>query len=357
MDKPQLPRAGQPRSAPAGRPTLKTIAFMTGLGVTTVSRALKDAPDISEETRRRVQLVARQVGYRPNRAGVRLRTGKTNVISLVLDTEEQIGSFVSDLIYGISEELAQTPYHLIVTPYSHTNDPLEPVRYVVDTGSADGLIISRTEPNDRRVRYMRDRDFPFATHGRTDMGLQHPFHDFDNHAFAAEAVRKLASLGRRRLALLAPPSTLSYHYHLRDGFTDTLAELGLVEVPFHGSTVDHSIEQIRARTVQIMQRADRPDGIISAAGGATFALVAGIEDAGLTLGEDLDIVSKQSSKMLHLFRPRLLVVDEDFRLAGRELARSVIGCIDGAPPVSLQSLSQPGPVMSYLLDERQLRSG
>jgi LacI family transcriptional regulator len=355
MDKPQLPRTGtpqlsrtgKPQPADSGRPTLKTIAFMTGLGVTTVSRALKDAPEIGEETRRRVQLVAQQVGYRPNRAGVRLRTGKTNVISLVLNTEEQVGGFVSDLIYGISEQLAQTPYHLIVTPYSRTNDPLEPVRYIVETGSADGLIISRTEPDDRRVRYMRERGFPFATHGRTDMGLQHPFHDFDNHAFAAEAVRKLAALGRRRIALLAPPSTLSYHYHMRDGFADTLGELGLTEVPFRGCTVDNSTEQIRARTRQIMQRADRPDGIISGAGGATFAIVAGIEDAGLTIGDELDIASKQCANLLHLFRPRLFLVDEDIRLAGRELARSVMGCIAGAPPASLQSLSRPGPVFSH----------
>ena len=94
------------------RPTLKTIAFMTGLGITTVSRALKDAPEIGEDTRRRVQLVARQVGYRPNRAGVRLRTGKTSVISLILDTDQQIMSFVSDIIYGVSEILADTAYHL-----------------------------------------------------------------------------------------------------------------------------------------------------------------------------------------------------------------------------------------------------
>jgi LacI family transcriptional regulator len=348
MGKPRrTSRAEETPPAESGPPTLKTIAFMTGLAVTTVSRALKDAPDIGEDTRRRVQLVARQVGYRPNRAGVRLRTGKTNVISLVLDTEEQIGGFVSDLIYGISEQLARTPYHLIVTPYSRTNDPLEPVRYVVETGAADGLIISRTEPSDRRVRYMRDRDFPFATHGRTDMGVQHPFHDFDNYAFAAEAVRKLASLGRRRLALLAPPSTLSYHHHMRGGFLDTLAELGLTEIPWHGTTVDHSMAQIRERTLQIMQRSDRPDGIVSGGGAATFALVAGIEDAGLTLGADLDMVSKQMSNMLHLFRPRLLLVDEDIRLAGRELARSVIGCIAGADTASLQSLSQPGPVVSY----------
>ena len=62
------------------------------------------------------------------------------------------------------------------------------MRYVVETGSADGIIISRTEPDDKRVRYMIERGFPFATHGRTNMGMAHPFHDFDNYAFASEAV-------------------------------------------------------------------------------------------------------------------------------------------------------------------------
>lgn len=351
-DKPQHPGHGEGRSdrhaeaAPSARPTLKTIAFMTGLGVTTVSRALKDAPEIGEETRRRVQLVASQVGYRPNRAGIRLRTGKTNVISLVLNTEEQIGGFVSDMVYGISEHLSQTPYHLIVTPYSRNNDPLEPVRYIVETGSADGIIISRTEPDDKRVRYMLERGFPFATHGRTEVGTEHAYHDFDNYAFACDAVRKLAELGRKRLALLGPPPALSYHHHMRNGFLDAMDEIGFAEVPFNAVTVDHSIEQIRARTLQVMQRPNRPDGIVGGAGGATFALVAGIEDAGLKVGRDVDIVSKQTAKLLHLFRPELHVVNEDIRLAGRELARSVIGCIDGEPAEALQSLSQPGPVLA-----------
>ncbi len=321
------------------RPTLKTIAFMTGLGVTTVSRALKDAPEIGEETRKRVQLVARQVGYRPNRAGVRLRTGKTNVVSLVLNTQEQVGGFVSDLIYGISEELAETPYHLIVTPYSSTNDPMEPVRYIVGTGSADGIIISRTEPNDPRVRYMTDRGFPFATHGRTAMGIEHPYHDFDNHTYAVTAVRTLARRGRRRIALLAPPSNLSYHHHMRDGFMEGLAEADLTEVPFTHATVDHSIDDIRAATIELMQRGNRPDGIVSGSGQATFALVAAIEDIGLQVGRDVDIVSKQSSRLLHLLRPQLFVVNESVRQAGGALARCVLGAIEGRPARELQSLT------------------
>ena len=332
------------RSEEASRPTLKTIAFMTGLGVTTVSRALKDAPEIGEETRKRVQLVARQVGYRPNRAGVRLRTGKTNVISLVLNTEEQVGGFVSDLIYGISEELAATPYHLIVTPYSRTNDPMEPVRYIVETGSADGIIISRTEPRDPRIRYLTDHHFPFATHGRSAMGLEHPSHDFDNRAFAVEAVRKLHALGRQRLALLAPPSNLSYSHHMREGFLEGLGESGLTEVSFSGVTVDDSIDDIRARTVELMGRRARPDGIVSGSGQATFAVVAAIEDCGLAVGVDVDIVSKQSSRLLHLLRPTLYVVNESVRDAGRALARTVLGAIAGRPVRTLQSLAAPAAV-------------
>jgi len=344
MESGHTDESAQERTEEAPRPTLKTIAFMTGLGVTTVSRALKDAPDIGEETRRRVQLVARQVGYRPNRAGVRLRTGKTNVVSLVLNTEEQVGGFVSDMVYGISEELSQTPYHLIVTPYSRSNDPLEPVRYVVETGSADGIIISRTEPRDPRVRYLTERGFPFVTHGRTHMGIAHPFHDFDNHAYAVAAVRKLAERGRKRLALLAPSANLSYHDHMRDGFLETLAELGLSEAPFGGVTLDHTLDEIRAYTARRMQGASAPDGFVSGSGASTFALVAGVGDAGVTVGEGVDIVSKQSSPLLHLLRQPLFVVDEDVRRAGRELARAVMGAIANRPVESLQSLSVPTTV-------------
>ena len=200
------------------RPTLKTIAFMTGLGITTVSRALKDAPDIGAETKERVRLVARQVGYQPNRAGVRLRTGKTNVISLVLSLEEEVMGLTSPIVIGISEVLADTPYHLVVTPYSSSKDALAPVRYVLDTGAADGVIISRTEPKDPRVALMMERNFPFATHGRTDMGLIHPYHDFDNEGYAYEAVRRLAELGRKRIVLLQPPPHLAFHRHMRRGF-------------------------------------------------------------------------------------------------------------------------------------------
>ena len=139
-----LPRAEN------GRPTLKTIARETGFAIATVSRALKDAPDIGEDTKRLVREVAQRLGYRPNRAGVRLRTGKTNVIALVLSTEQDVMNHTSRLIYSIAAALRGTAYHLIVMPYFPDQNPMEPIRYIVETESADAIILNQTEPDDPR---------------------------------------------------------------------------------------------------------------------------------------------------------------------------------------------------------------
>ncbi|ACP25549.1 putative LacI family transcriptional regulator [Sinorhizobium fredii NGR234] len=353
---------GRTRNRPAAvpptegaRPTLKTIAFMTGLGITTVSRALKDAPDIGAETKERVRLVAKQIGYQPNRAGVRLRTGKTNVISLVLTLEEEIMGITSPMVIGITEILAGTPYHLVVTPYSSSKDPLGPIRYILDTGAADGVIISRMEPNDPRVTLLTERQFPFATHGRTEMGIVHPYHDFDNGRFAYEAVRKLVERGRRRLVLLEPPPHLTFHSHMRTGFEGGLKDFGAESVSFHQVNIDYSLVAIRDAFEKLMGSSDAPDGIVSGSGSGAIALIAGVEAARKKLGEEADMVSKVPSDFLRWLRPEVMTMYEDIRIAGRELAKAVIGRIEGQPPETLQSLSQPEfqPPMQRLIKGRE----
>ncbi len=332
--------AGAASEATRERPTLKTIAFMTGLGVTTVSRALKDAPDIGAETKERVRMVARQLGYQPNRAGVRLRTGKTNVIALVLSIDEEIMGFSSQMVFGISEVLTGTPYHIVVTPHSHSKDPMLPVRYILETGSADGVIISRIEPDDPRVRLLVEHNMPFATHGRTDTGLSHPFHDFDNEAFAHQAVEKLVGRGRKRIAILQPPSKLTYYTHTRIGFQTGLHDYGAEEVPLR-VTIDNPLEEIRNAVEAMMRAPNAPDGIVCSAGSAAIAVNAGIEAAGKRLGQDVDMVSKESAPILSWIRPEIITAYEDVRHAGREMAKAVIARIDGIEPELLQSVSQP----------------
>jgi LacI family transcriptional regulator len=324
------------------RPTLRSLAQITGLGISTVSQALRDNPEIAEETKRRVKLAAQQAGYRPDRAGVRLRTGKTNVISLILSIDGPNMGLVEQLVFGISEVLAQSPYHLVVTPHG-SDDAMEPVRYVVQNRLADGIIISRTEPDDPRVRYMIENHIPFATHGRTHSDIQHPFHDYDNEVFSRLAVEKLAAAGRKNIVHIKPPPGLSFREHAAAGFAEAIHRLGLTEYSADDLNIDVHLDDIRKFALAMKGMKNPPDGYVSHSELSTMAVVSGLEEIGQMAGNQFDIVTKQCSPFVSWFRPGLILIKEDHRHAGRELAKAVLGAIAGQDVKTLQTLVGPAP--------------
>lgn len=325
----------------SARPTLKTIAEATGFAVATVSRALKDASDIGEETKRRVREAAERLGYRQNRAAVRLRTGKTNVIALVLSTEADVMNHTSKLIYSIAESLRGTPYHMVVMPYFPDQDPLDPVRYIVETESADGIILNQTKPDDSRIHYMAERGFPFATHGRSDMDVDHPYFDYDNESFGRIAVTALAALGRKRIFMIAPPRNHMYSRHMITGALQESAARGLTFEVAESCTSDSSANDIEEAIARRMSQSPRPDGLISGSTTGAMAAVTGAERSGLKIGKDFDLASKEAIGFLHRFRPEIIVGKEDVARAGHFLARAVMAAIEGRAPELAQDLQIP----------------
>lgn len=330
-----------PRHPESARPTLKTIAEATGFAVATVSRALKDAPDIGEETKRRVREAAERLGYRQNRAAVRLRTGKTNVIALVLSTETDVMNHTSKLIYSIAESLRGTAYHLVVMPYFPDQDPLDPVRYIVETESADGIIMNQTQPNDARILYMTERGFPFATHGRSDMNIDHPYFDYDNEAFGRLAVTALAERDRKRVYVLAPPQAHMYSRHMVMGVAAECARRGISFEVAANVTSDSSAKDVEDAVAARMKMPDRPDALISGSTSGAMAAVSGAERCGLKIGRDFDLASKEAIGFLHRFRPAIIVGREDVARAGHFVARAVMAAIEGRTSEPAQDLQIP----------------
>ena len=337
-DLPPPVQTGEPNQE---RPTLKTIAAATGLAIATVSRALKDAPDIGEETKRRVREVAKTLGYRPNRAGVRLRTGKTNVIALVLSSEEDVMNHTSRLIYSVAAALRGTAYHLVVMPYFPDQDPMDPIRYIVETESADGVLLNQTHPDDRRVRYMSEHAFPFATHGRTEMDISHPYFDYDNNLFAQKAVGMLAARGRRRLMLVQPPRVQTYSGHMVAGFTAACAAAGLEATLLRDATSDSPISAISAAIGTQISETAAPDGYVCGSTSGAIGAVIAAEACGLVVGRDFDTVAKEAFPFLQYFRGEILVLCEDVGRAGTFLAKAVMAAIERRAPEQSQFIDTP----------------
>ncbi len=324
-------------------PTLKTIAALSGLAVPTVSRALSDAPDIGSKTKERVRQIAREIGYVPNRAGVRLKTGKTHVIALVLSTDHGIVNRTARLIASSAGALRDTRYHLNVTPYFPTEDPLTPVRYIVETRSADAIILNQTEPEDVRVRYLLDRNFPFATHGRTNWSDVHSYYDFDNLSFTHQAFDTLAARGRKSVLVVAPPPSQNYAREIREGAIEGAQANGISACVLDGATSDDSDDIILRTVVDKLRRAPEIDAILCSSTSAAMAAAAGIETVGRRVGTDVDLIGKETSRLLHLFRPKILTYFEDITKAGEFLARAAVKAVEepDAPPA--QKLELPDP--------------
>ena len=323
------------------RPTLKTIANLAGLSVASVSRALKDASDIGEDTKVRVRNIALQIGYRPNRAGVRLRTGRTNVIALVMSAESDVMNHTAKLIHSVASGLRGTTYHMIVMPFFSDEDPLAPIRYIWETGSADGVIINQITPNDPRVAFMIEHGMPFATHGRTDMGVDHPYFDYDNAEYSRLMVRALVARGRTNLALLSPPVSQSYGIHMITGFLDEVKKLGVRGHVFEGINSDFSSQKIEAGMTQLFRQQDRPDGIVVGSTTSAMCTVAAGEAAGLTIQKDFDVAAKEAIPILGLFRPGMIVTFEDVGRAGDFLVRAVMAAIEHRDGPVMQALDVP----------------
>ena len=320
------------------RPTQRTIAQKAGMSVATVSRALADDPLMAQETRALVRRIADEIGYVPDRAAQRLRTGRTNVISLILPPHEEILGFGTSMIRGISNVLRDTPYHLVVMPDFGQEAPDHTIRRIVHNGLADGVLFSRTEPDDSRIKYLLEADFPFVSHGRTELATPHPFVDFDNRDFARAAAVSLIEAGAGKLAILLPPQRFTFAHHLLQGFMQVARETGVQHEILDGATLESHPSEIEAAIRKRFQEPDAPDGLILPGETSGLAALAAIQDLGLVPGRDVRLVVKQTAGFFDSVRPRVSSLYEDIAEAGETMARFLLRRIGGEPAAALQFL-------------------
>jgi len=319
------------------------IAERTGFAVTTISKALHDAPNISEKTKKHIRSIAEEIGYQPDRAGVSLRTGRTNKIVLLMQLEDEISDFSRRLILGIVRVLEPTPYELVFHPILPKNDELDEIKKIVNNRAADGLVLAQTAPNDPRVSFALEHNFPVVTHGRTTLDAPHPYYDFDNKKFSYCAGKRLVELGCSSIGLLAPESYLTYYQHLQSGLNDVVLESKCEAINFRTETPKNSdyLRWLRKETVFAMENGTMPQGVICSGEMAALAVIDGVQSVGGEIGRDVKIISRKTSSLLEYIHPHIEWVEEDLIVAGEHLAKLLLRNIQGHDPRELQIVGPP----------------
>jgi LacI family transcriptional regulator len=331
----------QPGLGARPRANLKVLARHLGLSVTTVSRALKNAPEVSRATIERVKRAASAFDYAPDRGGLALRTGRSLRLAVLqaLPPEGEISNigFLS-LLEGISEVLAGTPYRLSVLPQRPGEDPIPLLRTLIAQREADGVIISMTQPQDSRIRFLLERRFPFVAFGRAEMFSPFPFVDIDHVDIAMRAVARFVREGRRRIALVAPPAAATYSLHLAAGYRHGLERAGLAYDPAFVTFVENGAMSGRRAIAALLAGPGCPDAVLCCNDMTTLGVIDGLLHAGIVPARDVALIANGGTLLPTLFNPPVPCFMVSHTEIGRQLAALLVRAVEGEDPANLQAV-------------------
>jgi len=314
---------------------LRDFAAALGLATGTVSRALNGYPGVGAETRTRVTAEAERLGYRPDRVGRMLRTGRSETIGVLLSPPQGgfNNPFFVDWLEGIDGALADTPFTMLVTAARSTEDEMRRLARLVDVLGVEGVLFARTRHDDLRLPWLQSRGVPFATLGRTDAARPHPWVDIDHAVVGREAAIRLAARGHRWVALLNTAEAMMYSRHALAGFREGLRVSGLDPAK---APVLHEAPTEAGGEAAMRALLDRPGPRPTAAllgndlmaAGAMRALAA----AGLRAGSDMALIGCNDHPMCTMLDPPLTSFTAPVAHAGERCARLLLRVLAGDMP-------------------------
>jgi len=223
---------------------LKDIAGQAGVSVMTVSKVLRDAPDISAATKSRVRLIAKQLGYVPDSNAQSLRTRTTKLLGVILSS---VGNpVVSRVLLAIEERAHELGYEIILAQTLNREEREEVCIQRLLSRRVDGLFLSpvyRLRPDAPIYQTLQARGTPVVILGHTAPFCRQFANVETDDISASQAVtRHLLELGHRNIAFFAGPQGAPWSQERFEGYRRALRDAGLTvqdQLVFQaGSTIE-----------------------------------------------------------------------------------------------------------------------
>jgi len=301
---------------------MKDIANDLGLSIVTISKVLRDHPDIATETRRRVLKRMRELNYQPNFAARALVTGRTWTLGLVVP--DLLHPFFAEVAKAISVEARKQGYSLLIS--SSDEDPeleIQEIKQLL-ARRVDVIMVASAQWSVNCFRMIEENKTPYILIDRRFQGLDAKFVGVDDEAGGALATSHLIEQGCRRVAHIRGPEVSTAVGRL-EGYKRILASYNMVPLPGHivslGTSGDHRGEKGGYEAAQKLLAAEpRPDGVFCFNDPSALGAMRAILDAGLRIPEDIAVVGCGNLPYADLLRVPLTSIDQGSESIGRSAA-------------------------------------
>ncbi|MFD7732476.1 LacI family DNA-binding transcriptional regulator [Kitasatospora phosalacinea] len=308
------------------RPTLEEVAALAGVGRGTVSRVINGSPRVSTKAREAVQTAIAELGYVPNRAARTLVTSRTDSIALVVpEAETRLFSepYFSDIISGVSAELAETDMQLLLILVRNQRERDRLSAYLT-AQRVDGVLVVSVHRDDPLPGLLESLEIPSVLAGRRGDLEPLSYVHADNAGGARMAVRHLLRRGCTRVATLTGPLDMEVAQARLGGYRRALEEAGHAYDEDLVGLADFTEEGGRVAMRELLARKPELDGVFCASDVMAAGAMQVLRAAGRRIPDDVAVIGFDDSIVARHTDPPMTSVRQPIEEMGRTMARLLL---------------------------------
>ena len=309
--------------------SLKDLAQALGVSVPTVSRALKDSPEISQELRAKVKRLAKEMNYRPNPFAMSLRKNTPRIIGVIVP--DLVTHFFSSILSGIEDTAVANGYFVIITTshesYEHEKRNIENLVNM----RVEGIIacVSQETTDYSHWVALSDINMPLILFDRVCLTERFSTVIADGAESAQAATQHLLDTGSKRVAFIGGANHLDIVKRRKHGYLEALRANG---IPIEKELVvcrKIDYEEGKRATESLLALPNPPDAILAMNDTLAFAAMEVIKSHGLRIPQDIALIGYTDEKHANYVEPKLSAVCHQTYLMGQTACRLLIDRLRG----------------------------
>ncbi|AYN69205.1 LacI family transcriptional regulator [Euzebyella marina] len=331
--------------------TLKHIARELEVSISTVSKALKNSDEISDDTKEKVQAFAKLYNYKPNNIAVSLKNKRTKNIGVVIP--DIVHHFFTTVFRGIEKYANEQGYNVIICVSDESFDKEVINMEMLNNGSIDGFIMSLSAETQQKndithLKQVVDQGTPLVLFDRVTDELECDKVILNDQEIAYEATKKLLKEGRKRIALATTESYFNVSEKRADGYRQALNEYGmevdndLVLVLPYNDIQESMIEDFYDRA--------KVDAILSVNEIFAIQCISVAKKRGMKIPEDISFIGFTDGLLSRYSNPTLTVVAQHGVKMGEIAAKMLIDRVESEAEGSIEDTYRTEIVQATILD-------
>lgn len=318
--------------------TLKKIALDLGLSISTVSRALNNHIDISEETKERVKTYANKVKYAPNLFAKGFRSQKSNIIGVIIPNIEH--RFTSTLLRGIISNAELNGYKVIICEsFNDERKQAELLETMIQFG-VDGVLLSLTKKTKKVEEILEMMEhIPLILFDRVSTKVPCTQIVIDDEDAAFKAVEHLINIGKKRIAIIKEFDHSNVSERRFQGYLRALKKHNLdVDENIILSSEDLTIEEGQRLTTVLLSLQNKPDGIFTIIDEAGIGVIKQLQRNKIKIPKEIAVVGFSNSIFSTIIKPKLTSIDQPGNRIGEIAVKYLIDEINNENQITHKTI-------------------